>query len=141
MIELRRVDGAAQKSLLRDLQLATLPYDKAVDTASGHWWIAYEDRTPIAFGGYVPSSQWADTVYLCRSGVLETHRGMGLQKRLIRVRERHARQNGMAWAITDTNQNPASANSLIACGYRLYLPAIPWGYRTASYWRKKLRTS
>jgi GNAT superfamily N-acetyltransferase len=70
--------------------------------------------------------------------VLPEARGQGLQRRLIGARERHARALGMAWLVTDTYQNPASSNSLIAAGYRLYEPAQPWGARGTLYWRKRL---
>jgi hypothetical protein len=63
---------------------------------------------------------------------------MGLQKRLIRVRERMARELGWAWLITDTFQNPPSANSLISCGFKNFAPTKPWGFAGANYWRKKL---
>lgn len=139
MIRLRRVSGAAKFQTLRELQLATLPDDKPYDTKSGFWWIAYDGSVPVAFGGYVPSSRWANTVYLCRSGVLESHRGQGLQKRLIKVRERHAQRAGMTWSITDTHLNHASANNLAAVGYRLYSPAVPFGRNQKSlHWRKKI---
>jgi GNAT superfamily N-acetyltransferase len=100
--------------------------------------MAVDGGTPVGFAGYVRSAQWHDAVYLCRSGVLASHRGHGLQKRLIRAREQHARKRGYRWALTDTFDNPASSNSLISSGYRLYEPARPWGKRGALYWRKKL---
>ncbi len=77
-------------------------------------------------------------MYLCRSGVVPEHRGKGLQKRLIRVRETYARNMAMNWVISDTTCNPPSANSLIACGFKLYEPAQPWGNRSTIYWRKRL---
>jgi hypothetical protein len=40
--------------------------------------------------------------------------------------------------ITDTYLNPASSNSLISCGFRLFEPSNPWGARGTLYWRKKL---
>jgi GNAT superfamily N-acetyltransferase len=79
------------------------------------------------------------TGYLCRAGVLESHRGRGLQKRLIRVRERKARKLGWTHVVTDTYENPASANSLIKCGFRSYLPRNPWGAKGVAYWIKRLR--
>lgn len=137
-IRVQRVDGARYALLLRRMQVAILPGDTPFDTAQGAWWVAFDGDLPAAFGGWTPSVRWSDAAYLCRAGVVVSHRGQGLQKRLIGARERHARAQGMAWAITDTRSNPASSNSLIACGYRLFEPAKPWSARGALYWRKKL---
>ena len=49
-----------------------------------------------------------------------------------------ARRLGWNWLITDTYDNPASSNSLISCGFKLYDPNVPWGTKGALYWRKKL---
>lgn len=126
----------ATLKLLRDLHARCLPYDKHPNFTDGFWWIAYCDHTPVAFAGLVPSARWLETGYLCRAGVVEEHRGRGLQKRLIRVRLNFARRMGWRWAITDTTENPPSANSLIGCGFRAYDPREPWGGDTTTYWRR-----
>jgi GNAT superfamily N-acetyltransferase len=141
VIVIRRVDTAAFKWVLKHLQLETLPGDRPFNTDKGAWWIAFDGAVPVAFAGSTNSTRWSDAMYLCRAGVVESHRGLGLQKRLIRVRESHARRQGANWAITDTHTNPASANNLLSRGYRLYEPAAPWGKRGALYWRKNLRTT
>jgi ribosomal protein S18 acetylase RimI-like enzyme len=140
MIRIAAVDASDEKvaALLHYLQLETLPGTEPYDVSDGHWWIAYDGKLPIAFAGVSQSSKWGDAGYLCRSGVIRSHRGKGLQKRLIRIRERKARQNLWVWLITDTFNNPASSNSLISCGYRLFKPTNPWGFDGALYWRKKL---
>ena len=76
--------------------------------------------------------------YLARAGVLPEFRGQGLQKRLIKVREEFAREHGMPALICDTCDNPASANSLIACGFKMFQPQEPWGLPRSVYWRKFL---
>lgn len=121
------------------LQQICLPYDQPYKTNTGWWWIAYGDANePIGFGGIVPSSRWSDCGYLCRAGIVESARGKGIQKRLIRIRVRQALQNGWNWVITDTFENPASANSLIACGFKMFEPTNPWGAKGTLYWRLKL---
>jgi hypothetical protein len=40
--------------------------------------------------------------------------------------------------VTDTTDNPSSANNLIACGYRIYAPENPWGFTHTIYWSKDL---
>lgn len=129
----------AIKSLLLYLQKKTLPYDKPYDTSNGTWWIAYdEENKPIGFAGLVQSSQWLDTGYLCRAGVLLEHHGKGIQKRLIGVRLRHAKKLGYNWCISDTRENPPSSNSLINQGFKLYEPSNPYGDTKTLYWRKDL---
>ena len=134
------VDHSDEKTaaLLQYLQLAILESDQPHELPGAHWWIAFDGELPVGFGGVVQSVTWFDTGYLCRSGVVRSHRGQGIQKRLIRVRERKARELGWNWLITDTFKNPASSNSLIGCGYRVFVPSKPWGFDGAIYWRKKI---
>jgi GNAT superfamily N-acetyltransferase len=77
----------------------------------------------VAYAGLKQSSQWLDAGYLNRCGVSFDHRGHGLQRRLLRCRERRARRNGWRYCITDTTDNLASANSLIKAGSTLYRPS------------------
>lgn len=132
------LDPEIEQLLIR-MQRECLPGDSPLHPIIGFWWIAYtEDGQPAAFASMKPSMRWQETGYLSRSGVLEQHRGRGLQKRLIRVRIRKARQLGWQWLLSDTSDNPQSANSLIACGFRMYAPSQPYGLKTSIYWRKKL---
>ncbi len=110
------------------------------DQAIGAWWVGYNKTGPVAFGGIHPSTQYERTAYLCRAGVAFRARGQGLQKKLILLREKWARSQGMEWVVTDTAlDNPASSNSLISCGYQLWRPINRWaGYSPALYWRKRL---
>lgn len=134
----RATNTEADHALLRWLQIECLPADKPAETERGFWWVAELDKRPVAFAGMYPSARYAEVGYLCRAGVVRDMRGMGLQKRLIRVRVNKARAIGWKWLVTDTLNNPASANSLIACGFQTFTPAAPWGGDCAIYWRKKL---
>ena len=139
--KVRAVDNSQLywRNILSGLQLACLPYDEIFTPIEGWWFVAFEQKAgAVGFAGMVKSSQFSDCVYLCRAGVLPNHRGHGLQKRLIQVRLSSARRMGMNWAVTDTYENPASANSLISTGFRIYDPSRPWGMDGATYWRKKL---
>jgi GNAT superfamily N-acetyltransferase len=79
-------------------------------------------------------------------GVLREHRGQGLQRRLIRARVSWARRQGCPFAVTYTAaDNAASANSLIACGFRQLELDKPWFESCAHcesagfvYWRRGL---
>ena len=126
-------------TLLMYLQKQCLPGDKPMKIDRGHWWIAYtEDGKPVGFAGMVRSAQWIDTGYMCRAGVLPEYQGHGLQKKLIRVRIQKAKKLNWAWLITDTTDNPASANSLISMGFRMYTPSYPWAWKHSCYWRLKI---
>lgn len=102
------------------------------------WWVGYNSSGPVAFAGIHPSKQFLKTAYLCRVGVLDEARGQGIQKKLIRIREKWARGQGYEWLMTDSNlDTPASGNSLISCGYKLWRPYYRWaGYEPAQYWKK-----
>lgn len=129
----------AVRKLLCTLQRSCLPGDTVYEPSNGWWYVAYdEDMVPAGFAGVVPSIRWGDCGYLCRAGVLPSHRGHGLQKKLIRARVKKARQLGWNWLVTDTYENPASSNSLIATGFKLFDPTKPWGANKTLYWRLKL---
>lgn len=139
-MQIKRVDLRQPKvqNELSVLQQKCLPYDTTYDTSSGYWWIAYQDGVACGFAGLIYSSWWSDCGYLIRCGVLENCRGLGLQKKFIRIRIRQAKALGMNWLITSTYDNPASANSLISCGFKMFNPAKPWMAKHTSYWRLKL---
>lgn len=108
--------------------------------AEGWWWLVYDEAgKAVAYAGVKQSSYDPSTVgYLNRSGVLPAHRGHGLQKRLIKARVTFARKHGWEVLVTDTTDNPASANSLIACGFQTFTPKNLWAFTYSIYWRKKL---
>lgn len=137
----RSVNPTVQKTaaLLHWLQLEILPNDEPATTTAGWWWIVSKDGQPVGFAGLYQSSSWSDAGYLCRSGVLTLARGQGLQKRLLKVRENKSRALGWKWLVTDTTSNPASANSLINRGFKMFEPSRPWGNPTACYWKKEIR--
>ena len=126
------------KKLFASLQKTCLPYDSVYTETKAWYWVGYFNKTPIAFCVLAPSLQWSDCVYLARAGVVKEFRGRGLQKRMISIRERWARKQGYKWIVSDTTENPASANSLIGRGYKIYEPSNPWGFKHSLYWRKRL---
>jgi GNAT superfamily N-acetyltransferase len=141
-MKIKRVDirHSRIQNELSVLQKKCLPSDTPHNTNLGYWWITYDAlNLPCAFGGLVRSVRWSNVGYLCRSGVLPSHRGHGIQKKLIRARIRQAKALGWEWLITDTYFNPASSNSLISCGFKLYEPSKPWGVKETLYWRFNLK--
>lgn len=137
-LRIREVDTRteANAALLHYLQLTALPADTPMETHEGHWWVAFDGGLPVAFAGLVRSQQVPDGGYLCRAGVLPSHRGKGLQRRLIQVRALKARKLGMKVLVSDTFDNPPSANNLIRAGFRLYDPTVRYGALGTNYWRK-----
>ena len=124
------------RTLLKYLQYKCLPYDTPMEIDRGHWWIAYtEDGRPVGFAGLIRSHSWSNAGYMCRAGVLLKFQGYGLQKRLIQARIRKARSLNWEWLLTDTTDNPPSANSLISMGFKLYEPSKPWANKNSLYWR------
>lgn len=116
-------------------------YDVAIraDFERGYWWLVYEStKAPVAFCGLTHALATPNSGYLKRVGVLKPYRGQGLQRRLITVRERKARTLGIKTMITDTTENPPSANSLIRAGYRIFEPLHRWAFNHSIYWKKGL---
>jgi RimJ/RimL family protein N-acetyltransferase len=116
--------------------------DQAVDPSGGWWWLIRHNGKPVAFGGLRgcrhPSNK--GLAYMIRSGVLSKHRGKGLQKKLIKARIAMAKRQGYKEIVTYVlDWNLASANSLIACGFRLYHPQEKYAGSKAFYFRKSLK--
>jgi len=135
----QRVDPAKHEKAIMRLQKQCLPYDDPLELDAGYWWLAWAGDGHLAgFCSLHDSQRWDDVAYLSRAGVLLHYQGWGLQKRLIKAREQFAKRAGYRWLVSDTTDNPPSANSLIACGFRTYTPSQPYMQPTTIYWRKKL---
>jgi len=141
---IREVDGksATIMELIDDLHDQCFPdYDQSRLSLTGSWWIVrdLDEDEPAAFCGLWPSVRTPEAGYLARSGVLPAHRGRGLQRRMIKLRERKARNLGWISMLSDTvEDNTASANNLIRCGYTLWLPPVRWATEGSLYWRREL---
>lgn len=141
----RRADLTEDEDLdwLRDLHRYTFG-DSApmLDFDYGAWWLVFrrDDPEPAGFGGIVPSDcdYGPGFAYLKRAGVVHDHRGHGLQRRLLRIREAYARREGYHTILTETRDNPQSANNLIKAGYQMWDPPTPWALAGSLYWRKLL---
>jgi GNAT superfamily N-acetyltransferase len=105
----------------------------------GAWWLAYHGDDAIAFAGVMPSTHARNSGYFARVGVVQRHWGRGLQLRLMRAVEARGRRIGWDSILSDTTNNPVSANNFIRAGYRLYEPELPWAWSHTLYWRRSLR--
>jgi GNAT superfamily N-acetyltransferase len=139
MYRIREVDGHDDEiaDILADLHRLTFFSGAPIPQFDqGHWWLAFQEKTPVAFAGIIPSTRACNAGYFSRVGVLRKHWGNRLQLRLMRALESRARRNGWSCVISDTTENFASANNFIRAGYRLYQPPYPWAWPYTLYWRK-----
>ena len=123
-------------AVVASLNAATFPDDYPYPLDGAYWWVGCDGSRPVAFAGMTVEFQEA---FLCRCGVLQRYRGQGLQKRLIRCRERCAWRLGCQAIATYTFHNVRSNNSLIGAGYRQYEPKNPWAGNDVTYWYKRRR--
>lgn len=136
---IREVSGEDYQEELAELHEASFEETaKVVDFTEGYWWIAFHKGTPAAFIGIKQSVIGADAGYFWRVGVDPAHRGRGLQKRLMRAMHAKAKKLGWKRIVSDTRDNPHSANNIISAGYRTFSPINPWAHRDAIYWIKDL---
>lgn len=136
---IRRAVNACDLAQVEALMADIFDANDHLPLADRLWWLARLDGKPVAFAGLriVDAGQ---TGFLSLCGVLKRHRGHGIQRRLIVVRERYAASVGCTAIATYTmNRNTASSNSLIRCGYRLYDPAWEWAGPDAMYFLKSLK--
>lgn len=104
------------------------------------WWVVVADDKIAGYMGLKACSEGGKPYgYLEKAGLLKPYRGHGLQKDMIAVRDREAKRLGLIMNITYTaDWNLASANNLVACGYRMYEPEWKYGLKRALYFRKRL---
>ena len=109
--------------------------DTAVELDNATWWVAYANGSPVAFAGL---SKFGGCWFLRRVGVVTSHRGNGLQKRLIKVRVKHAKRADPKLSVVTYTvlDNHPSSNNLIATGFRLYEPSQRYVGKVL-YWRFK----
>jgi GNAT superfamily N-acetyltransferase len=117
------------------------PDDWRVKLDDSIWWLVWRGKEAVGYAGLRPckAPRNAGVGFLCRVGVVPKHRGRGLQKRLIAVREATARRLGLKELVTYcVPWNCASINSLVSCGYKFYRPETKWGGAGSVYLRKVL---
>jgi RimJ/RimL family protein N-acetyltransferase len=128
-----------EKTIL-DLDNRCFPSDGAVEPDDdSFWWVAWDGITPVAFAGMRPCQQKCNEgiVALTRCGVVKDYRGQGIQKRLIRSRVAYAKRLGLRQVVAYVKTwNLASANSLIACGFKLY--GGKWGGKGSLHFYRDL---
>jgi GNAT superfamily N-acetyltransferase len=137
--KIREVDGDDEHEALTELHAITFEnHAKQAKYDEGYWWLAHWSDAPVAFLGAKQSILNDTTGYFYRVGVHPKHRGHWLQLRLMWAMEKKARKIGWTRIVTDTRDNPHSANNIIRAGYKMFTPDKPWGHSDAQYWTKDL---
>ena len=99
------------------------------------WWVILDEGEIVAYCGSIYSK---GICIFNRAWVKKSHRGQGIQRRMIRTRLKAA-STFCHIAITYTTlDNFPSANNLINCGFRLYLPEYSYGGSDKLYFQKLL---
>lgn len=140
---IQAADGLDDETAEEICDLHTLCFEDnapPINPIFGWWWLVYHENIAIGFAGFVVSTWYERGQNYCffkRAGVLPAHRGRGLQRRLLRVREVAAKRLGFTGALTYTINNPESANNLARCGFKMFTPPHPWTDDPATlHWRK-----
>lgn len=110
--------------------------EKPVNTTNSVWWVAWDGDKPVGFAG-IRQLKDEPYAYLLRAGVLKSHRGLGIHKKLIKVRLNWAKRNpDIQGVLTYTVAwNIPSSNNLINAGFKLFKPGWAWvGTKDVLYW-------
>lgn len=108
-----------------------------IEKWTSDWLVYYLGSEPVGFAGLSYTTKTIACLELV--GVLKSAGGRGIQKKLIKARERYARTKGCVKMITYTaGWNMKSINSLISCGYKTYRPMYAWAGKEFIYWWRKL---
>jgi GNAT superfamily N-acetyltransferase len=100
------------------------------------WWVMLDDMSRIV--AYCGSIYSKGICIFNRAWVHKNYRGQGIQRRMIKTRLKAA-STFCHIAITYTTlDNFPSANNLISCGFRLYLPEYSYGGHDKLYFQKLL---
>lgn len=107
---------------------------------AGFWWLVYFEGAPVGFAGLTPMVPFANVGYLKRAYVLPAHRGHGLQRRLLSIREDKARRLGWNLLVSEcAADNRWSADNFAKARYTAFEPEQKWGAADSIYWKKEIR--
>jgi len=139
IIEVNGMECAETIRHFNSLAPETFPALKRRHLSEGFWWFAFYETEAVAFAGLVPMEPFPNVGYLKRCYVLSDHRGNGLQRQLMKVREDKARSLGWHLLASETVvHNVPSARNFRAAGYEQVTPEQPWGNHPSLYWVKRL---
>ena len=120
------------------LNTEIFPCDPLEIDQKSRGWLVYHQNNPI---GFCTMRMLEDKIaFMDRGGILDEHRGKGIHKRLIKVRERYARAHGSEVIITYVMEdNYASLFTLVRHGYKMYEPDYAYaGVKGVIYLQKDI---
>ena len=100
-------------------------------------WVAHDKEELV---GYLSAHPLRNGIwFFSRVGVMPSHRGQGLQRKLMTVMERHGRREGWREVVTYTvGRNGYSTANILEAGYRTYEPRKSYVGFQVVHLRKKL---
>lgn len=127
---------------LNVLDAACFPEDSLYPKDGCYWWVVRDERGyAVAFAGLKPlTGHNKGMAFLCRAGVTVDMHGLGLQRRLIKIRVSYAKRLKLREVITYTSKdNFRSAANLLRSDFRFYKPIQEWGVSGALYFNMELK--
>jgi GNAT superfamily N-acetyltransferase len=100
------------------------------------WWVMLDDMSRIV--AYCGSIYSKGICIFNRAWVKKDYRGQGIQRKMIKARLKAASVICHIAITYTTLDNFPSANNLIDCGFRLYLPEYSYGGSDKLYYQKLL---
>lgn len=124
VVDFRPAFAAQEGERILRLDGICFPLDAPPVIDGAQWIVGWHGGVPIAYCAWKTVEHDGVPVgFHYRGGVLPDHRGHGLQRRMLRLREAAMRAQGLAAAVTYTDADgAASMCNLIAEGYRPYAP-------------------
>ncbi len=108
-----------------------------LDLSNRLWFVIWNGRDWLSYGGYREID--SERVYFGPTFVKEEFRGIGLQRKMIRVRLKRAKKDGYSEAVSSIfTFNHWSGNNLIAEGFRLAPIPRYYDIEVDEVWFKKL---
>lgn len=99
------------------------------------WWVVIIKNKIIGYCGCIYSE---GICIFNRAWVHKDFRGKGIQKRMIKEREKAAKKQCGICVTYTTKNNFASANNLISAGFTLFCPQYQYAGEEMLYFRKKI---
>ena len=131
---------------LRWLDAEIFPHDLPSEIGTANWFLGWDNNNAVAFCGWKPYLLGVELVgFHYRSGVLQDYRGLGLQRKMVDIREDEMRKSNLKAAVTYTETySAASMTNLISMNYRPYEATEKTAlcdlskYKRMVHWRKAL---
>lgn len=105
-------------------------------------WVICNSASKVAddLVGYISAHPLRNGVwFFSRVGVMPSHRGQGLQRKLMACMEKHGRREGWREIVTYTvGRNGFSTANILAAGYRTYEPRKSYVGFQVVHMRKRL---